>query len=1096
VGPGRAPEQGEENALARRISGDEAASLLTQDPAAQATELASMIGNRALARLAASPRGAALAAGGRALRVLARQDTPPAPPDRDTVVSGAITAALDRYRYMKVTIPATKPGEAPASADAGAPTVLTVETPYFINKSKGDTGAEGGAHALDSAAVKKWFDALPIDARVGKGSPEQIQTAIQDAVNQGLVKPWPPTSESVKEFMEHVGLGVDCSGFIFQALKASDDALKAAGLPGATSAVVQAGSQEIGSSSGTQIKNPSDLRPGDMVQLAPNATHKVGHIRIIVSVVPAQDYVEYFAAESTTRVGSGPQLSHWRLPAGGPMDVKHLEVFDDAKSKWQPEPSGRTTTYWRRLAVPAPVTPPAGGTPAPAPEPALARWAFDDRRRRALLRAPDVQPPRAGGWNAGDLEVEGTWRVPITGLAQGLATENLDKASAEGAAHRAIAIVPRSIRPDNLEVLLHFHGNNLGERERLTPSDTGTAKGTVRDVEADLIPQQVAASGRNLIAILPQGTTGSGTLQSKFGISDPGAYVKEVLGQVVTHVNQLDATKNLTALSPVRIDVSGHSGGGPSAVGAVTALQPASLSKASDDEWVAAPPLLLFDAINGTGELDVVTTLTLSWLNDDKRRLLAHTEDEAKALLTRRGLKLRSTWSSGVYAAVNSKDPAYRTYQYGDRPAVTVDATRTLEYKLDKWFADNKDSLGATLSPILRQQYVVEHMTGAHDFTVGTGALQKGTRTAVTGVTQAPGAPAASTQAPDASQGNLAKSLSLLSPADKVVPPKAAGGPAPATGQLTMASGTTAKSPDDDDLDAGAPDPSLGGTSLPGGVLARQPKLNPDEPEPIERNFELDPSTFLRPMQAQAERELGPWVEGQWSDPDFTGEQTASVTEITKQQLYAEISKVAPHLTTALKICLVGHAWAEQQGKGVLNWNFAGVEGGSAAYVVGWTSTIIPTSAYESEPDKSKYRDWDLKGHNYRFGAIDGHHAGTIEYQLALQPKPTRLALCVRKRRPAYQSLSHAAAAFVKLIELRVETLQASIDPDHKKLAAKALAGDADAYANIVNHSFQVTDSDGKKRTFGAYNGDSGYAHLVTTQIAAAQSELGATASP
>jgi hypothetical protein len=70
--------------------------------------------------------------------------------------------------------------------------------------------------------------------------------------------------------------------------------------------------------------------------------------------------------------------------------------------------------------------------------------------------------------------------------------------------------------------------------------------------------------------------------------------------------------------------------------------------------------------------------------------------------------------------------------------------------------------------------------------------------------------------------------------------------------------------------------------------------------------------------------------------------------------------------------CLVGHAWVEQQGKGVLNYNFAGVEGGSAAYVMAWTSAIIATSTYESDPDKSKYRDWDGAGHHPQFGSIDG----------------------------------------------------------------------------------------------------------------------------
>ena len=270
------------------------------------------------------------------------------------------------------------------------------------------------------------------------------------------------------------------------------------------------------------------------------------------------------------------------------------------------------------------------------------------------------------------------------------------------------------------------------------------------------------------------------------------------------------------------------------------------------------------------------------------------------------------------------------------------------------------------------------------------------------------------------------------------------------------------------------------------------PKLAPDEPLVIERDFQLDPHMFANRSSRSTidDRSSQGWVQGQWSTPDFTGEQQASVTEITKSQLYEEIGKVGPGLSRALKVCLVGHAWVEQQGKGILNYNFAGVEGGSTAYVMGWTSAVIPTSTYEDEPDKSKYRDWDSKGHNPKFGKWDGHDAGTIEVQLAMSPKPKEIVVLVRKRRPAYQSLSHAAAAFVNLIEKRIEALRASTSPDHNQLAELAFAGDADAYANVVNHRFTITDASGKRRDFGAYNGDKGYAGLVKKSIAAADTEL------
>jgi hypothetical protein len=67
---------------------------------------------------------------------------------------------------------------------------------------------------------------------------------------------------------------------------------------------------------------------------------------------------------------------------------------------------------------------------------------------------------------------------------------------------------------------------------------------------------------------------------------------------------------------------------------------------------------------------------------------------------------------------------------------------------------------------------------------------------------------------------------------------------------------------------------------------------------------------------------------------------------------------------------------------------------------MGWTSDVIATSICENDPDESKYRDWDSKNHNPKFGVYDGHNAGTIDYQLALQPKPARIVVLVRRRRP------------------------------------------------------------------------------------------------
>ena len=112
---------------------------------------------------------------------------------------------------------------------------------------------------------------------------------------------------------------------------------------------------------------------------------------------------------------------------------------------------------------------------------------------------------------------------------------------------------------------------------------------------------------------------------------------------------------------------------------------------------------------------------------------------------------------------------------------MTVPAAESLEAKLDAWFAANTSRLGA-LAPILRRQYAVEHVSGTHDYTVGAGSRQTGPRTAVPGVTQGPGAPAGSNEAPANASGNLATGLSQLSPADQIAPAPPPPAPAPPRG--------------------------------------------------------------------------------------------------------------------------------------------------------------------------------------------------------------------------------------------------------------------------------------------------------------------------
>ena len=415
------------------------------------------------------------------------------------------------------------------------------------------------------------------------------------------------------------------------------------------------------------------------------------------------------------------------------------------------------------------------GRPVPAHADALPAFlsAREGENQAGPATPANAWGARDGGWNAADCAVTGTWRMPITGLAQGLNDDDKTGETKESRLHRCVAIAPATVTKDNLEGLLHFHGYDIGDRERAKPGD-GMEAGTVRDVAADLIPQQLAASKRNMIVILPQGT-----LFARFGphtsIAKPVEYVAEVLTQVVEHDKRRNPGRDLGPLTPVRTAVSAHSGGGVPAVDAVRAFE---TKVASEQDWLAQPPLLLFDAINGVNELAAVNELTVRWLTADKAILGApsRTPAQALALLRRRGLRFRSTWTNGVYQAVNSpeggsfegNDPATKT-----RKIFTVKPRETVHGTLEHWFKANTKDLDPSVCAELRQQYVVEHATGTHHFTLGTGTAAPATEP-VPGVTQVEPT-AVSNLAPKESNGSLLRALSLLGPADQAHPPATSG---------------------------------------------------------------------------------------------------------------------------------------------------------------------------------------------------------------------------------------------------------------------------------------------------------------------------------
>ena len=184
---------------------------------------------------------------------------------------------------------------------------------------------------------------------------------------------------------------------------------------------------------------------------------------------------------------------------------------------------------------------------------------------------------------------KGVWRVPVQGLSHGL-QKGVKGPAFESPEGKAVALIPNIVNPTPpekekkvpVDVLLHLHGHGVGYRE-LEPGKSESLKvlkaGQLRDVELYQMEQQllshVGASKRLIIAVLPQGSE-----RSDFGDlkSNSDAYLTEAFAKLVPKYLPNGAT-------PGRVIVSGHSGGGP------TAMAIAAKSGKRTD-------VLLFDAIN------------------------------------------------------------------------------------------------------------------------------------------------------------------------------------------------------------------------------------------------------------------------------------------------------------------------------------------------------------------------------------------------------------------------------------------------------------------------------------------------------------------
>jgi LAS superfamily LD-carboxypeptidase LdcB len=284
-------------------------------------------------------------------------------------------------------------------------------------------------------------------------------------------------------------------------------------------------------------------------------------------------------------------------------------------------------------------------------------------------------PPDPAGWNEAKWKVGQFLRIPLEGLQAGNHDpNNLPALTGEAADGKAVILIPKALTRDKidptkpLEVLLHFHGHSIGYRQANSTIDDRTGhweRGWVEDVDIDQIAQQIEASGRSLVAVLPQGTNHSGFGKAP---SPPKNYFKNYLDEVFKALVSRQIWTQIPTVK--RVILSAHSGGGDFLVNSVGDLPTFDLP----------PAVFLFDAINN----DTGRSAYWIWL---KRYL-----DAELNLITSRKLSdpLQYVKDSLQWLAFHSN----RSYQR---------AHDQFAKDLNAWFASHEKDLGGKSTPVYEQ---------------------------------------------------------------------------------------------------------------------------------------------------------------------------------------------------------------------------------------------------------------------------------------------------------------------------------------------------------------------------------------------------------
>jgi hypothetical protein len=200
---------------------------------------------------------------------------------------------------------------------------LRVHPPYFMNANASSAAATRERHRLATehraaapAALRSLIGESRFgNERIGKSTTGKLRDLLQDADSRGLLTAdatvgTGPTGDKLRDFLRHYGLGVDCSGFVSQAINKLVDLFPSATVADRIAAPHSTSSASLkgGQGSFDRVTDPAQLCGGDTMWLS-------GHIRILSWAERLGANICFCTAESRSSNPRdvGPSVAYWRL---------------------------------------------------------------------------------------------------------------------------------------------------------------------------------------------------------------------------------------------------------------------------------------------------------------------------------------------------------------------------------------------------------------------------------------------------------------------------------------------------------------------------------------------------------------------------------------------------------------------------------------------------------------------------------------------------------------------------------------------------------------------------------------------------------------